>query len=177
MKLYAFGFNTIAVVISDLYLLDPEAHHGAEQGVRLEVRLVERHLDPGALFAAAPITLSRPLWRADLLESVDHPGTLDRVHYHAVFEGWEPCDREFAAGLTSDPVGWVAGKLSDLDGVLDQKVMTSGLVAPDDLVQVRNAVPQISDAIQELLSEVRAGLIGQPPVGQPAEAATRVGWL
>jgi hypothetical protein len=173
VKLCAFGFDTIAVVASDLYLLDPEAAHGAEQGVRLEVRLIQRDLDPGALFAAAPVTLGRPLWRADLLESVDHPGTLDRAHHHTVFEGWEPGDREFAPDMTDDPIAWVVARLSDLASVLGQGVTSSGYVAPDDLAQVRSAIPEIREAIQQLLSEVRA----RPSVTDPAQGPARVGWL
>jgi hypothetical protein len=173
VKLCAFGFDTIAVVASDLYLLDPDADHGAEQGVRIEVRLIERDLDPGALFAAAPVTLGRPLWRADLLESVDHPGTLDRAHHHTVFEGWEPGDREFDPDMTDDPVAWVVARLSDLASVLGPGAASRGDVAPDDLTEVRGALPEIREAIDRLLSEVRA----RPSASHPAQAPARVGWL
>jgi hypothetical protein len=173
VKLYAFGFDTIAVVASDLYLLDPEAAHGAEQGVRLEVRLVERDLDPDALFAAAPVTMGRPLWRADLLESVDHPGTLDRAHHHTVFAGWDPGDREVAPDMTEDPIGWVVARLGDLASVLGQSPTSPGRVAPADLAQVRRSIPEIREAIQRLLSEVRA----TSSATRPAQGPARVGWL
>ena len=173
MKLCAFGFDTIAVVASDLYLLDPEADHGAEQGVRVEVRLIERDLDPDALFAAAPVTLGRPLWRADLLESVDHPGTLDRAHHHTVFEEWEPGDREFDPGMSDDPVAWVVGRLSDLASILGPDATVPGFVAPDDPAQVQSAIPEIREAIHRLLSEVRA----RPSGTHPAQGPARVGWL
>src|SRR4051794_37510899 len=41
--LYAFGFEHIGVVVSDLYFLDPNpsvGQEGAERGVRLEVRML-----------------------------------------------------------------------------------------------------------------------------------------
>ena len=43
--LYAFGFDRIGVVVSDLYFVDPEpgeGQEGAERGVRVEVRMLER---------------------------------------------------------------------------------------------------------------------------------------
>jgi hypothetical protein len=177
MMLYAFGFDTIAVVASDLYLLDPEADDRGEQGVRLEVRLAGRELDPDALFAAAPITLGQPLWRVDLLESVDHPGTLDRAHHHTVFVGWDPGDREFAVGMGGDPVAWVATRLSDLAGVLEETGTPAGLVSAGDLKHVRDAVPEIREAIGRLLAGVRAGRLARPPAPHPAGGAARVGWL
>ena len=41
--LYAFGFERIGVLVSDLYFVDPKPHPGqesAEHGVRLEVRML-----------------------------------------------------------------------------------------------------------------------------------------
>ena len=168
MEFCAFGFDTIAVVVSDLYLLDPGEVHGAERGVRLEVRLVERDLGPDALFAASPVTLGRPLWRADLLEAVDQPATLDRAHHHTDFAGWEPGEREFT-DMAGDPVGWVTARLDDLDSVL-------GPVGPGlagDVARVRQAVPEIRAAIERLLGGIRA----RPLTAFPAAGPARVGWF
>ena len=71
--LYAFGFDRIGVVAGDLYFADPNpapGQEGAEQGVRLEVRVFERRELLGSVYSARPIAVERPIWRADLLESV-----------------------------------------------------------------------------------------------------------
>ena len=102
--LYAFGFDRVGVLVSDMYIVIPSprpGQEGAERGVRLEVRLLERGELPGSIYSARPIEVARPVWRADLLEAVDGPpGSLNRAHHHPVFRGWEPGSRVFDA----DPV-------------------------------------------------------------------------
>ena len=92
--LYVFGFASIGVVVSDLYFVDPEpgpGQEGAERGVRLEVRMLERGELRGSVYSAQPIAVGRPIWRGDLLESVaGMPGSHDRTHHHPRFTGWEP---------------------------------------------------------------------------------------
>jgi len=106
--LYAFGFERISVLVSDLYFIDPaplEGQESAERGVRLEIRMLERGELKGSIYSAQPIGIGRPVWRADLLESVDSaPGSLDRAHHHPAFTGWEPGHRVFDAELSADPV-------------------------------------------------------------------------
>jgi hypothetical protein len=165
--LYAFAFETVAVAVCDLYFNDPTAGHGAEQGVRLELRAVDRATDPESIFAAAPITLGRPLWRADLLESVESPGTLDRAHHHPVFEDWEPCDRKFDERMSEDPISWVIDQLAVVQ--LPDAVAT-------EREQIRGRLPEIRAAIEELLGEIRARGFTAQAHGAPAVPA-RVGWL
>src|SRR5437588_5253504 len=97
--LYAFGFERIGVVMSDLFFVDPDpgpGQEGAERGVRLEVRLLGRPPLTGSIYAAQPIVIDRPIWRADLLESVAGPvGSHDRTHHHPHFRGWEPGTRKY----------------------------------------------------------------------------------
>src|SRR5579862_7781230 len=120
--LYAWGFERIGVVVSDLYFLDPDpgpGQEGAERGVRLEVRLLERPPLAGSIYAAQPIVIDRPVWRADFLETVDGPpGSYDRTHHHPRFRGWEPGKRQFEADLNSDPIGWLTTRLQDLPGLM-----------------------------------------------------------
>ena len=122
--LYAFGFGRIGVLASDLYFVDPEpgpGQEGAERGVRLEVRLLERGELRGSRYSAQPIEVSRPVWRADLLETVDGPpGSLNRAHHHPQFRDWEPGSRNFDPDMTADPVQWVGDQLADLDGLLER---------------------------------------------------------
>lgn len=167
--LYVFGFDSVAVAVCDLYFFDPEADHGAERGVRLELRLLERATDPDDIFAAVPVTVGRPLWRVDLLESVDHPGTLDRAHQHSVFDGWNPGEREFTAEMTDNPVRWLGGRLEDLSAAVPG-------VTPEEADRVRDSVAEIGAAVVRLLNEVRAGRLGQRAQPATGEAA-RVGWL
>lgn len=165
--LYAFAFEAVAAAVCDLYFNDPEAGHGAEQGVRLELRVVDRAADPESIFAAAPITLGRPVWRADLLESVDSPGTLDRAHHHPVFEDWEPCDRVFDERMRADPVSWVIDHLA---------AMERPDIPATDRQQIRAKLPEIRAAIEQLLGEVRAREQTGTAHRAPSVPA-RVGWL
>jgi hypothetical protein len=97
--LYAFGLDRVGVVVSDLYFLDPvqkAGQEGAEHGVRLEVRLLERGELKGTVYSAQPIGIGQPVWRADLLERVEsEPGSFDRTHHHPRFVGWDPGRREW----------------------------------------------------------------------------------
>jgi hypothetical protein len=178
--LYAFGFDRIGVVASDLYFVDPNApadQAGPEQGVRLEVRFLERGEPRGSMYSAWPIGLGRPVWRADLLESAANPGSLDRAHHHPriIGDGWEPGFRHFVEEMSADPVAWVGKRLADLDGLLEEAGVDARDVGPGDAEELRTAVPEIVDAVNRMLERIRAGELARPP-GDAAESA-RVGWL
>ncbi len=101
---YAWGFERVSVVAGDLYFVDPEpspGQEGAERGVRVEVRMLERPPLTGTIYAFQPIVIDRPVWRADLLESVTgRRGSYDRTHHHPRVRGWEPGGRQYDPGLT-----------------------------------------------------------------------------
>jgi hypothetical protein len=178
--LYAFGFDRIGVVVSDLYFLDPspgEGQEGAERGVRLEVRMLDPGEPMGSIYAARPITVDRPIWRGDLLESVaGPPGSFDRTHHHPAFDGWEPGRRVFVQELSADPLTWVATRLSDLDGLLAEAGVDPGEVGADDAASLRDAVPDIVAAVDRLLRGVRAGELARAP-GDELALSARVSWL
>src|SRR5215467_8090073 len=98
-----------------MYLVIPTplpGQEGAERGVRVEVRLLERGELPGSPYSARPIEVGRPVWRADLLEAADGPpGSLYRAHHHPAFRGWDPGRRVFDPAMTAGPVDWVASEL------------------------------------------------------------------
>jgi hypothetical protein len=177
--LYAFGFDQIGVVASDLYFVDPnpgQGQDGAEQGVRLEVRLLQRGELRGSIYSAQPIAVDRPIWRADLLESVVNPGSLDRAHHHPRFRGWEPGPRRFVEEMSADPVGWVGQRLSDLDGLLEEAGVAQADVGPSDADDLRGAVPEILSAVRRLMERARAGGFGQPVEGT-TPGSVRLSWL
>lgn len=178
--LYAFGFERVAVVMSDLYFVDPDplpGQEGAERGVRLEVRLLEPGELQGSIYSARPIVVDRPVWRVDLLEAVAGPlGSLDRAHHHPAFSGWEPAPRHFIDGLSAQPLDWVAARLSDLDALLEQTGMTAADVGAGDTESLRQAVPEIVDALRRLLDRVRAGQLALAPNDERRDSA-RIGWL
>ncbi len=177
--LQVFGFERIGVVIGDIYFIDPRptpGEEGPEQGVRLEVRFLDRGELQGTIYSAQPIAVDRPIWRIDLLESVDHPGTFDRTHHHPRFDGWNPTRRHFVPELTEDPLGWLQARLEDLPSVLDEAKVDAADVDPRDADGVRDAAPEIVAAVSRMLDGVRAGRLGQaPPDG--AEDMARAGWL
>lgn len=178
--LYVFGFERTGVVVSDLYFIDPEpakGQEGAERGVRLEVRLLERGELRGSIYSAQPIGVGRPIWRADLLESVaGQPGSHDRTHYHPALRGWEPGRRVFDRELTSDPLSWLGARLSDLETLLAEAGAGGDPADPADAEELRRCVPEITSAVSRLLSRVRSGELGRPPAGGALTSA-RAGWL
>ena len=177
---YVFGFERVGVVMGDLYFIDPDplpGQEGAERGVRLEVRLVERGELKGSIYSARPIVVDRPVWRADLLEAVaGPPGSLDRAHHHPAFRGWEPGPRCFAEGLATRPLDWVGARLSDLDALLEQAGMAAVDVGTGDAEALRQAVPEILDALGRLLDRVKAGQLASVSSDEES-ASARIGWL
>ena len=178
--LYAFGFEKVGVVVGDLYFLDddaPDDQRGAERGVRLEVRLFERPPIAGSKYSAQPIEVGRPIWRADLLETVAGPhGSFDRTHHHPRFRGWEPGRRSFEPDLSADPLPWVGERLADLDGLLAAAEMSADDVAPTDAADLRAAVPEILEVVRRLLERIEAGELATAPAGGDPRNA-RNGWL
>jgi hypothetical protein len=184
LVLYAFGFERVGVVVGDLFFVDPEpgmGQEGAERGVRLEVRVLERPELHGSVYSAQPIVVERPIWRVDLLETVaGAPGSHDRTHHHPQFRGWEPGRREWDDELAADPVEWLGRQLSDLDALVARGEIGPSEIDPDDARQLRETVPEILDVVRRLLAKVYAGELATPPEGyreadEPALA--RAGWL
>jgi hypothetical protein len=192
--LYAFGFERVGVVVGDLYFVDPnprEGQEGAEHGVRLELRVLDRGELKGTIYSAQPIEVGQPIWRADLLESVTgRPGSFDRTHHHPRFTGWNPGRRVFAEELSADPFGWLGSQLADLDALLASAGVTAEVAGPSDAEDLRRAAGEIVDAARRLLDKVWAGELGNPPDGQApgggaapdgaapgGPAVVRAGWL
>jgi hypothetical protein len=178
--LYAFGFDRVGVVVSDLYFVDPKpqkGQEGAEHGVRLEVRMLGQGDLKGSIYSARPIEVGKPVWRADLLESVEgRAGSLNRAHHHPTFDGWDPGHRVFDRGLSSAPVQWVGDQLSDLEALLKRAGIGDGAAFAADARSLRAAVPEITAVVQSLLDRVNAGELAAAPEGDEPESA-RVSWL
>lgn len=178
--LQLFGFDRIGVVVGDLYFLDPvqkAGQEGAEHGVRLEVRFLDPGELRGSIYSARPISVGAPVWRADLLETVDGPaGSLDRAHHHPRMQDWEPRGRTFDAELSADPVGWVGKQLSDLEGLLDRAGVHLDATLAADADSLRSAVPDVQRAVTTMLDQVRAGQLGTAPAGEELTGA-RISWL
>jgi len=179
--LYAFGFGRVGVLVSDLYFVNPRpdaGQEGPERGVRLEVRLLEKGEPKGSIYSAQPILVDRPVWRADLLESVaSEPGSLDRAHHHPAFRGWEPGRRHFVAEMSAAPLEFVARRLADLEGMLEQSGIPLANADAGDADALRAAAPEIVDAVRRLLDRVKAGELGLPPEDRNELISARVGWL
>ena len=178
--LQVIGFESAAVVVGDLYFLDPsplQGQEGAERGVRVEVRLLERGELHGSIYSARPIGIGRPVWRVDLLESVDGPpGTFDRTHHHPRMDGWEVGSREFDAALTSDPLGWLGAQLGDL-GALAERAGVREEIDPGDAERLRAAIPEVLDVVGRTLARVHGGELAAAPTDPGGPEGHRAGWL
>jgi hypothetical protein len=177
--LYVFGFERYGVAVSDLYFVNPnpeKGQEGPERGVRLELRVLGREKLTGSVYSAQPIGVDEPLWRVDLLESAaGPPGSFDRTHHHPGFRGWEPGRRHFVRELSADPLGWLAGNLADLPGVLERAGAAPHEADAADAASLRDSVPEIMDAVRRTLEKVQAGTLGVPSGSDPD--SVRVGWL
>ncbi len=175
----AFGFETIGVVVGDMYFVDPtplEGQETPERGVRLELRMVDRGEPRGSIYAGVPISFTRPVWRVDLFGSTESPpGTLDRAHHHPRFDGWEPGRRNFVPELTADPPAWLAGQLADPAAVLARAGVDLDEVTEADLTGLASAAPEIVAVVKRMLERVRDGELAPAPP-EPV-AAARTGWL
>ena len=178
--LQAFVFERVGVVVGDLYFLDPNPHpgqEGAEHGVRLELRVFDRGDLKGTIYSAMPIEVGRPIWRVDLLESVDgKPGSFNRTHHHPKFNGWDPTGRQFLRELSSDPLGWLAAQLADLPAVLERAGVAPEVADPSDAASLRDIAPAIVGVTGVMLDKVRAGELGLPPADDAVDSI-RNGWL
>jgi len=178
--LYAFGFDRIGVLVSDIYFVDPRptpGQEGAEHGVRLEVRMLDHGELKGSIYSARPIEVGRPVWRVDLLETVDGPpGSLNRAHHHPAFNGWEPGKRVFDTNLSAGPVDWVRDQLSDVDALLKRAGVSADGSFAADAEGVRAAVPEIAAVVQSLLDRINAGELAAAP-GDDQPYSARMSWL
>lgn len=165
--LWTLAFERAGVVMSDLYFVDPaidQGDEGAERGVRIELRLFERDELRGSPYSAVPIRIDRPIWRIDLLETVEsEPGSLNRAHHHPRFRGWEPGRRVFVEELSADPLSWVRDRFAHIEGVLADAGVAADELGPGDVESLRGAGPMVVDQLEHLLDEVAARRAGLPP--------------
>ncbi len=179
--LQAFVFERVGVVVGDLYFLDPQpakGQEGPEHGVRLELRVIDRGDLKGSIYSATPIEVGRPIWRVDLLESVDgKPGSYDRTHHHPAFfaSTWDPQPRQFLRELSSDPLGWLGEQLADLPGILERAGVAQDAADASDAASLREMAPVIVAVAKMMLDKVRSGELGVAPA-EDADSI-RHGWL
>jgi hypothetical protein len=153
---HAFVFEKVAVVVGPWWELgDPP-----ERGARVELRFLCEEPHRGSESAAQRIVIDEPLFRADLFDRLDGPpGNLRAAHFHAGFDGVEPCDRQWPDGIREDPIGWLAAQFGDLQALLAQAGPREG--AGDsawidaDAAALREALPGIIGAVEGTWSKVR----------------------
>lgn len=178
--LFTFAFDTLALVVADLYFQHPNppaGQEGAEHGVRLELRHAVAEELRGSVYSARPISIAEPLWRVDLLRSVATAGTvLDRAHHHPEFTGWDESVRVFDDHLTHDPIPWLEKELSDISAVLVRAGVPEATATAADRAQLQLALPRILDETSWLLDQTLAGHLGRAPSGVP-DGLVRSSWL
>jgi hypothetical protein len=145
----AFLFETIGITAQ---LWSEQSSDGQEIGVRVEMQRLDEQ--PGEHeYDAVELRLHDPIFRADLFTiDTGAPGNFDRAHYHR-FEGRFPGERFFDPALADSPLTWLAGRFSDLDGLLDA-VGRPELRHAADARRVAESAPSIVAAVQELMSMI-----------------------
>src|ERR1700753_2765708 len=162
LMLQAFVFEKVGVVVGALYFLDPNPHpgqEGPEHGVRLELRVSDRGDLKSSICSAVAIAVGQPIWRVDLLESVDgKPGSFNRTHHHPTFTAkWDPTSRVFLGKLSQDPLGWLGAQLADLPGILDRAEVPQDVADPSDAASLKDMAPTIVSVTSMMLGKVNAG--------------------
>ncbi|OAA25835.1 hypothetical protein UG55_101936 [Frankia sp. EI5c] len=162
-----FCFDGLAVVIEDLFFVDPEpapGQEGPERGVRVELRLVERQPWRGSVYASQRVVVDEAVLRVDLLESIAAgPGSRDRVHHHPTMRHNEPGDRVFDQRLTDDPVGWLEARLADPVRLLAAAGVPDLHRYQEAQAGLRDALPEITRAVTTMLRRVHAGQLALAP--------------
>jgi len=142
--LHAFIFGPIAITAG--YWI--QRGRDTESGARVEIRRVDYEEIPGAPAGVAGLRflpISEGIWRADLFRDQD-----DRIvyHYHPHFETGDVGERSFDERLTTDPVGFVIDRLTDLRAVLIDG--GAGDIADDvPYAEVTRVLPSIREAIAD----------------------------
>ena len=145
--LHAFVYTEVTILVRHWFEINLRDSH-LEHGARLELRLREPQPHRGSESASQRIVADRPLWRADLFDRLDaEPGGFDAAHYHPVFEGPEPCSRNWDDAVRDEPWEWLRGQLCDLPAVA-AAAGAEGAVPNGDAEQVRADAPAIIAAAQ-----------------------------
>ena len=177
--LYVFGFDRVGIVLADLYFLEENpapGQEGAERGVRIELRRLRAGEVQGSIYAARPIGVEAPMWRVDMLESVDGPiGSFDRTHHHPQCTDWEPNGRVFDPELSADPIGWFERRLRAIETVLDEAHIDRSELGPHDADDIRDSAPEVVACLRGLLARVHDGSLAVAP--EATVASARVSWL
>ncbi|MCW2887166.1 MAG: hypothetical protein QOE54_1547 [Streptosporangiaceae bacterium] len=159
--------DSLAVIIEDLYFVDPDpapGQEGPERGIRVELRLLEQRPRRGSVYASQRIVADKAVWRADFLESVARgPGSKDRMHHHPTMTGNEPGARVFTRSLTEDPMGWLETRLSDTAALLEAADIPDAKAYLPSADALRAALPEIMATARTTLDEVRAGRLAHGP--------------
>jgi hypothetical protein len=142
------------IAVTTEYWEEQQPDGTRETGCRVELRRVRETAPPepppvprrDAVYWA----IEDHLWRADLFTTVGSDRPFDASHYHPTFDGLVPCEREFAADITADPYGWMAGRLADLRGMLAE-AGHEGLADDVDRDTVSQAMPAILGSIRATL--------------------------
>jgi hypothetical protein len=149
-----FVFEGTAVIVGPWH----EPMSPPERGTRVEVRLLDLEPTRGSRFAAERVVVDRPVFRADLFDTLDAPpGNLRAAHFHPGFEGIEPLDRHWDEAIQADATGWLAGELSDLPNILSRAGADADAPWVEaDADALRAAVPEIVAAVERTWAAVRA---------------------
>jgi hypothetical protein len=79
--------------------------------------------------------------------------------------------------MSTDPLRFVAERLSDLKGLMDGAGVDPGETIDQDALELRAAVPEVLETVRNLLAQVREGHLAKGPEGIERAENVRMGWL
>jgi hypothetical protein len=164
--LRVFCFGSLGVTVEDVFLIDPDPLHAArERGARVELRLLDPQPWRGSINASQRVVVDRALFRADLLETeTGGPGTKDRMHFHPGMLDNEPGRRTFSDDLTTDPIDWLQGRLTDAIPLLEAAGIEDPEAHRPAADALRENLGEVMTTVANVLEGVRAGDLAKVPV-------------
>jgi hypothetical protein len=179
--LYAFGFERVGLFVGDLYFVDPrpaKGQEGAERGVRLELRILDRGALKGSIYSAQPIEVGQPVWRADQLADLD--GLLASAGFPADAVG--PDDAESLLGVVPEIVDVTRRLLEKVHrGELGRPPRDEALASPTPVAPVAAGPAGASVGAPGASVGYPGASVGYPGASAAApgasEVSIRAGWL
>ena len=179
--LYAFGFEKVGVVVGDLYFVDPRPPAGQEGAERGRAPRGPDDRATGPARSATPRSCRSTSsarsggptsWRPSRARPA---ATTERTTTRRFAAGSRAGGSSTTWSTVSRWPGWASSSPISTCSWRDPRLPTRARSTPDDVLQLRGAVPEILEVLRRLLERVHAGELASLPNGSTELGA--VSWL